>query len=147
MPSLGKFLPLERPVSILDAGANIGGASILFAQLARFSGEVLAVDANPMTFELLTSNVKRLAGTVTPIKTAIVADDIAQSGKTIKFSGHSNQFWGFRVSHTDSPQSNLVVHEVETKSLPMLKVRSSAALLAAYPCLPPQLPWQQGWLV
>ena len=37
---LGQFLPLGRQVTILDAGANIGGASVLFSQLIGGYGEV-----------------------------------------------------------------------------------------------------------
>jgi FkbM family methyltransferase len=119
---LGRFLPLSRPVSVLDAGANLGGASILFSQLIGFNGEVVAVDANPMTFELLTSNLARLEGIVTPVKAAIVAHETALSGKTIAFSGDSNQYWGFRVEHTVHARPQRVVHQVQTKSLPMLQV-------------------------
>lgn len=43
---LAKFLPIGRPVTILDAGANIGGASILFSQLIAFSGEVRLLPAS-----------------------------------------------------------------------------------------------------
>lgn len=125
MPHLSAYMPVNRPVSILDAGANIGGASILFAQLVAFNGEVLAVDANPMTFELLTSNLRPFLGVVTPVKTAIVAHATALAGETIAFSGDSDQYWGFRVEHTAVPRPQRVVHQVETKSLPMLRVRPS----------------------
>lgn len=49
LPRLAPYLPLDRPVSVLDAGTNVGLAAILFAQLIKFHGEVVAVDANPET--------------------------------------------------------------------------------------------------
>lgn len=52
LPKLAPYLPLGRPVSVLDAGTNIGLAAILFAQLIKFNGEVMAVDANPGTLEV-----------------------------------------------------------------------------------------------
>jgi predicted O-methyltransferase YrrM len=55
MSTIGSYLPLDRPLTVLDAGANIGLAAVLFAQLIRFSGEVMAVDANPATCEVPTS--------------------------------------------------------------------------------------------
>ena len=50
---LGPWLPKDRPVTVVDAGANIGLASILFSQLINFNGEVLAIEANPSTLEVL----------------------------------------------------------------------------------------------
>lgn len=52
MAKLSKFLPMDRPVTFLDAGANIGMASILFSQLIMGHGQVLSVEANPETAEV-----------------------------------------------------------------------------------------------
>jgi hypothetical protein len=52
---LGPFLPKTRPAVVVDAGANIGLASILFSQVINFNGEVLAIEANPSTLEVLIS--------------------------------------------------------------------------------------------
>lgn len=49
---LGPYLPKGRPVTVVDAGANIGLASILYAQIINFNGEVLAIEANPSTLEV-----------------------------------------------------------------------------------------------
>lgn len=198
MPHLARFLPLEGPISILDAGANLGGASILFAQaricralcpagfapvfsaltrpvvhpiasracrsvlvrcstllqsnhsssctsatgtvltarggvqLIAFNGEVLGVDANPMTYELLQDNIHNWSDTITTVKSAIVAHDVAQSGATMNFTGDSNQYWGFRVEHkgSENKKATRVVHTVPTTSLPMLKVRHLHAFLS-----------------
>jgi FkbM family methyltransferase len=124
---LGRFMPVGQSVTVLDAGANLGGASILFAQLVGFNGEVVAVDANPSTFDLMTHNTARLKDIVTPVKAAIVAHSMALTGKKVSFSGDSNKFWGFRVEHTTQQQPRRVVHHVETKSLPMLRVCQTKA--------------------
>ena len=49
---LGAYLPKDRPTLVVDAGANIGLASILFSQVINFNGEVLAIEANPSTIEV-----------------------------------------------------------------------------------------------
>lgn len=51
MSTLAEFLPLDRPVTFLDAGANIGLASVLFSYMIMGQGEVIAVDANPETIK------------------------------------------------------------------------------------------------
>lgn len=37
---------------MLDAGANVGLATVLFAQAIRFNGQVVSVDANPGTMNV-----------------------------------------------------------------------------------------------
>lgn len=49
LKKLTDFVPLARPVTVLDAGANVGLATLLFAQVIRFNGQVVSVDANPGT--------------------------------------------------------------------------------------------------
>lgn len=52
MHRLTEYLPLRRPTTILDAGANIGLSSILFSHMIMSYGEVLAVEANPETLQV-----------------------------------------------------------------------------------------------
>ena len=49
---LGPYLPKDRPITVVDAGANIGLASILYSQVINFNGEVLAIEANPSTLQV-----------------------------------------------------------------------------------------------
>lgn len=49
---LGPYLPKDRPTTVVDAGANIGLASILYSQIINFDGEVLAIEANPSTLDV-----------------------------------------------------------------------------------------------
>lgn len=49
---LTQYVPLARPVTVLDAGANVGLATILFAEAIRFNGQVVSVDANPGTMKV-----------------------------------------------------------------------------------------------
>lgn len=49
---LGPYLPTDRPTTVVDAGANIGLASMLYAQVINFNGEIIAVEANPSTLKV-----------------------------------------------------------------------------------------------
>jgi predicted O-methyltransferase YrrM len=52
MRTLAQYFDMSRPTTFLDAGANIGLASLLFTQMMMSNGETLAVDANPSTLEV-----------------------------------------------------------------------------------------------
>lgn len=52
MAQLAKYLPTSRPATFLDAGANIGMASLLFAHLIMGNGQVISVEANPETAQV-----------------------------------------------------------------------------------------------
>jgi FkbM family methyltransferase len=122
---LADFIPADRPSTFLDAGANIGAASILFAHLvALHGGSVLSVEAFPPNFEVLSRNVAPLKETVQTVPKAIVTHGLALSGHMINFTGDSNQFWGFRVDHTNSWRTGTTVtRSVNSVSLPQLQVR------------------------
>jgi FkbM family methyltransferase len=123
---LSEFLPTDRPTTILDAGANIGAATLLFSHLTALTGRIFSVEASPTNINVLRGNVKALGPVVTVIPKAIVSDTLAKSGHVLNFTGDSNQYWAFRVDHTskwDSPTR--VTHQVESISLPMIQVRSS----------------------
>jgi hypothetical protein len=49
---LGPYIPKDRPTTVVDAGANIGLATILFSQIINFNGEILAIEPNPSTLEV-----------------------------------------------------------------------------------------------
>ena len=51
---LTEYIPLARPVTVLDAGANVGLATLLLTAAIRFNGQVVAVDANPDTMKVST---------------------------------------------------------------------------------------------
>lgn len=52
MAQLAKYMPTNGPITFLDAGANIGMASLLFAQLIMGNGQVISVEANPETAQV-----------------------------------------------------------------------------------------------
>ena len=129
--------PSCRPTggpSVLDAGANIGAASLLFAHMIAMRGHILSVEAFPANFEVLARNMAPLAGVVTPVPKAIVAHDLALAGHKLNFTGSSNQYWGFRVDHhgvaAQAHEGN-VVTQVDTISLPMLQVCAELLALAS----------------
>lgn len=50
--TLAKYMPMDKPLTYLDAGSNIGCASVLFAHSIMGRGQVVAVDANPETVKV-----------------------------------------------------------------------------------------------
>jgi FkbM family methyltransferase len=120
---LSQFIPQNRPTTILDAGANIGAATLLFAHMTALTGRIFSVEASPTNINILRNNVKALGPVATVIPKAIVSHALAEAGHVLNFTGDSNQYWGFRVDHTshwDSPSR--VTHQVESISLPMIEV-------------------------
>lgn len=121
---LSQFMPHGRPPVILDAGANIGAATVLFAHMAGLSARIFSVEAFPANIKVLQDNTAPLGDVVTVVPRAIVAHDLAKSGHVLNFTGDSNQYWGFRVDHTntwDAPTR--VTQQVKSTSLPMIRVR------------------------
>jgi tRNA G37 N-methylase Trm5 len=61
--------------TVLDIGANVGTHTLAFAELVGLSGQVVAIEANPPTFVLLSNNIvqNNLVGRVTAIQ-AVAGD-------------------------------------------------------------------------
>ena len=125
LKALAAWLPPDRDAVFLDAGANIGGATLLFALTSGLSGQVVSVEASPGTYELLLENVAPLGSNIVPVNKALVAHDVAESGREVEFAGEEDEFWGFRVDHTGTlaKQRSHNATMVPTTSLPQLKVR------------------------
>ena len=85
--TLSEFLPTNKPVTVLDAGANIGAASLLFAHLIGMHGQVVAVEAFPPNYNQLTRNMGSLKQVITPVAKAIVTHPVALAGGKMKFTG------------------------------------------------------------
>jgi predicted O-methyltransferase YrrM len=60
LQAVSRRLRYNRAPTFLDAGANIGGASVLFAIAARLAGRVVAVEANPATHAHLARTMRQL---------------------------------------------------------------------------------------
>eukprot|EP00892_Ulva_mutabilis_P006593 jgi/Ulvmu1/4305/UM002_0026.1 len=121
MARLSEYLPMDRPVSFLDAGANIGMASILFSQLIMGNGQVLSVEANPETAEVLRSNLASLQHVAVPVQAALVDSATAEAQKTLTFKGRGSEYWGFRVDHNGVKQEDTVAYEVETRTMAQIR--------------------------
>lgn len=121
---LGPWLPKNRPATIVDAGANIGLASILFAQFANFNSEILAIEANPSTLEILEENVAVLGDGIKTVGAALAPQHLA--GSSVNFVGRKDQYWGFRVLPDDQLKPDMLVHKVPTKSLNDIKKMSKS---------------------
>jgi hypothetical protein len=57
---LAPYIPTDRPTTVVDAGANIGLASVLYAQIINFNGEIIAIEANPSTLKVCFRTVSLL---------------------------------------------------------------------------------------
>ena len=127
LEQLVTYLPTDGHVTILDAGANVGLASLLFDQITRYNSVVLSVDAMPDTCDVLIRNT-RASGRIFPLHAAIVAQNVADTTPTLNFSGPGKQFWGFKVEHDFVDYESRVVNVVPTASLASLltHVRSYA---------------------
>lgn len=81
--------------------------------------------------QVMRANTEFLGATVTPVEAAIVSAADAAATPTLTFAGQSDQYWGFRVDHKNWQHSQRVSYDVQTRSLPMLKVRRR---MHARPC-------------
>jgi FkbM family methyltransferase len=122
LAGLASYALSSRPLTFLDAGANIGLASMFFAHYIGYDGTIIAVDASPPNFELLKANLQGLVSIVKPVLGAIVPDAQAIPGGTVLFGGRAGDFWAGQVLEA-AAQEQEVVHEVPTTSLPQLAVR------------------------
>jgi FkbM family methyltransferase len=64
LPDIARYAPLDRPTTVLDAGANIGAGTLLFAALTRFAGDVLALEPLSANSQLMRANLGIVERTV-----------------------------------------------------------------------------------
>jgi FkbM family methyltransferase len=85
-------LPLAKaPDVIIDAGANVGMASVYFAQLYP-KAKIIAVEPHPETFRILQKNAIRFPQ-ITPIRAALWNRE-----GTLCIQSNNEGSWGMRVS-------------------------------------------------
>jgi FkbM family methyltransferase len=127
---LAEYMP-DRPVTFFDAGANIGMASVLFAKVMRFTGEVLAVEANPETYAVLERNVAPFRESIRTVPAALTTSKTQTEKRLIAFHGADQKFSGFRLEHliprTPTSEARSSVHTVTAMSLMDLRVRWGGA--------------------
>jgi FkbM family methyltransferase len=102
----------RAPLTLIDAGANIGLASIYFASLFP-NLSIIAIEAEQSNFSLLTHNVKRFDN-VTPVFCALWNRDIAID---VIDSGSGN--WGFTTKEPGCHNSstNSFVHTIPGRTI------------------------------
>jgi hypothetical protein len=64
LPDIARYVPIDRPTTVLDAGANIGAGTFLFAALTRFAGDVLALEPLRANNQLMRANLGAVERTV-----------------------------------------------------------------------------------
>jgi FkbM family methyltransferase len=84
-------LPLNNPLTIIDAGANIGASSISFAK--RFpQARVIAIEPDPETYALLVENCRSYKN-INPIHAALCAQD-----GPVTLYGELGKEWAFTIT-------------------------------------------------
>lgn len=100
-----------EPQTIIDAGANVGLASIYFAN--RYpKATIVSVEPEQSNFEMLTQNVSKYTNIV-PLKRAI--SDHSNHSINVIDEGSGN--WGFRTESIDSSHDMKIKEIVMTISL------------------------------
>jgi hypothetical protein len=117
------YVPVDRPVTLLDAGANVGFASLFFVPFIHFNGKVVAVDASPSTFDLLAYNTMPFSSVVEPVWAAVVPAPLAGPGKKVSFGGQKGDYWGDHLQAGAADQLE-TADEVPAISLAQLAVSS-----------------------
>lgn len=90
----------ENPV-IIDAGANIGAASVWFS-LAFPKATIVAIEPDPGNFEVLMSNCKETEKII-PLQAAI-----ASSKGSLFLTDPGGGAWAYRTTNVESPDSCVV---------------------------------------
>jgi len=99
------FEPAVQPEVILDAGANIGLASLYFA--ARFPGaRIIAIEPEDSNFDLLRKNTAAWPAIV-PIQAALWGEDAR-----VRIVDPGLDKWGFQARGGDCPDGTSLCHEV-----------------------------------
>jgi FkbM family methyltransferase len=90
----------ERPV-IVDAGANIGAASLWFS-LTFPKANIVAVEPDLGNFKVLSSNCKQVANII-PLQAAI-----ASATGSLFLTDPGGGAWAYRTTNVESPESYVV---------------------------------------
>jgi len=98
-PDLKVVKHLVGPGSnVIDIGANFGVYTKFLAEAVQASGRVYAIEPIPLTYEILTSNVKRLKLTnVEPFNVAVSDDDAEVSMEVPQFTSGGENFYEARI--------------------------------------------------
>jgi FkbM family methyltransferase len=124
-PNLTRWLSATlKPGDVfVDVGANVGYFSILASRIVGPSGSVVAIEASPTTFELLTANLAR--NHVTNVRAVNVAASDAP-GTLRLFEGPA---WNRGLANTTLARGG--TSDVEVSALPLPTILSSAELQRA----------------
>jgi FkbM family methyltransferase len=126
MAALTPFTPKDRPMAILDIGANAGFASWLFTRFMRFEGDLVAVEPHKETFEMLLRNIEPTAAApgfnFFPINSAVVSAVRAIAEPKLLLSTQSEGV--FMNMHLDKRNTDAESVSVTSISLAEVVVRA-----------------------
>eukprot|EP00892_Ulva_mutabilis_P004472 jgi/Ulvmu1/2397/UM131_0009.1 len=119
------YAPRTRPLAILDAGANAGFASFLFARFMRFQGELVSVEMNPFSARMARRNTAALNAVPgmrsRVVHSALVSLDEAQEQPEMRFIGVADgRFLSNRLTAVGEYGPSDYSMIVPTTSLPQL---------------------------
>lgn len=122
------YVPRRRPLAILDAGANAGFASFLFARFMRFQGELVSVEMNPTSARMVRRNTATFNSIdgfrSRVVNSALVSTDEAQESPEMRFMGRGEgRFLNNRLVTVSEFKGSDYTMVVPTVSLPAVLVR------------------------
>lgn len=124
------YIPRSRPIAMLDAGANAGFASFLFARLMRFQGELVSVEMNPLSARMVRRNTMVL-NAVPGMRSRVVNAALVSAAEEaatpeVRFMGAADgQFLANRLTTVKEYAGSEYAMRVPATSLPSLLVRLS----------------------
>src|SRR5580704_17095231 len=120
-PDLKIVRHLAGPGShVVDIGANFGLYTKFLAELVQPSGRVYSIEPVPLTYEILTANVKRLKlRNVEPFNLAISDDDGEVRMEVPPYASGGENFYEAHISRTPSI-SGLRAIDVRARALDSL---------------------------
>jgi FkbM family methyltransferase len=138
---LQPYLPEGRSATFLDAGANIGMASLLFSLILPLPLSITAIEPHPDTYSILVQNAaasEQLVVTTTPVHAALVTHERALSNPEAELSGAVSVFVSFAVKEIYDKKapmkSNCVVRFLLYWSVPHCRLFHAVCVLPR--CLP-----------
>jgi FkbM family methyltransferase len=120
---LAHFMPTDRPLTVLDAGANIGFSSLLFARFIKFHGKVIAVEAHPDSLRMVRANTDNVTHLITRVHGAVVTEALAAQKGHVSIAGPERNFLKFHVDRGQRVTNKDIVEEIPTTTLRRLRVR------------------------
>lgn len=119
------YFPHDRPLAMLDAGANAGYASFLFARLMRFQGTLVSVEMDPASARMVRRNLWQLNAipgfSSIVVNSALMSTEEEKATPRVEFTTrHDADFMGSRLTTVQAYDGRETKAVVPSVSLPSL---------------------------